>query len=181
MKKINQPIMEGCKTCIRCSSVKHVTEFHAHKMMRDGRLNKCAVCVKESVSKWRLKNPDSRSVEHFRVAAKRGIKTREQYLKDVSENSIGRRSSSLKYSHKRYAQKRGMPVWDMELDDFAIEEAKRLADMRWKITGIQWSVDHIVPMNHRLATGLHNAFNLNVAPASWNSSKSNRHMNRFLG
>ena len=173
--------MDGSKTCICCGSVKHVTKFHAHKMMRDGRINKCAACVKNSVSEWRLKNPDARSIEHFKVAAKKGIKTRAEYLKDVSENAIGRRSSSLKYSHKRYAQKKGMPVWDVELDDLAMEEAKRLADVREKITGFKWSVDHIVPMNHRSASGLHNAFNLNVAPASWNSSKANRHMNRFLG
>jgi hypothetical protein len=179
--KVNEPVMDGVKTCIRCGEEKHVTAFHAHKYMKDGRLNKCAVCVKAAVDEWRQKKPDARKLEHKRNAERKGIKPRDQYLQEISANAMGRKIVSLKYFHKRRAQQLQMPVWDREFDELAFEEAKALADARTAITGFAWSVDHIVPINHRQATGLHNGFNLNVAPAVWNSSKANRHMSRYFG
>jgi hypothetical protein len=179
--KVNEPVMDGTKTCICCGEEKHVTAFHAHKYMKDGRLNKCAVCVKVAVDEWRQKKPDARKLEHKRNAERKGIRPREQYLREITENAIGRKVSALKYQQKRAAQKLGMPVWLSELDELAFEEAKALAEARTAITGFAWSIDHIVPMNHRQATGLHNGFNLNVAPAVWNSSKANRHMSRYFG
>jgi hypothetical protein len=180
-KQSNEPVMDGIKTCIRCGEVKHVTAFHAHKQMKDGRLNKCAPCVTSVVAEWREKNPDARKNEHHRNAQRKGIKPRSEWLREIADNAIGRKASSLKYQQKRTAQKRGMPVWLSELDELAFEEAKRLAEQRTAITGAAWSIDHIVPINHKKATGLHNGFNLNVAPASWNSSKGNRHMQRYFG
>ena len=180
MKK-HEPVMIGSKSCMRCGETKHVTLFHAHGGMRDGRLNKCAQCVKLCVDEWREKNPNARSIEHRRSAEKNGIKPRDQWRNEVAANAIGRKVSSLKYSHKRSAQKAGMPVWDVEFDDLVMEEAKRLADSRTELTGVKWSVDHIVPINHRHACGLHNGHNLNVAPAVWNSAKGNRSMRRFFG
>jgi len=52
------------KTCIRCGLNKSLDSFHKHKRMKDGHLNKCAVCVKECVAEWRLLNPDARKKEH---------------------------------------------------------------------------------------------------------------------
>lgn len=174
--------MEGTKTCICCGEQKHVTAFHAHKYMRDGRLNKCSACVVASVSAWRDRNPDARAREYANgegaAIRARGLRRR---LNGEGYDPAKRRTSALKYQQKRAAQKRGMPVWLSELDELAFEEAKALADARTAVTGFEWSIDHIVPMNHRQATGLHNGFNLNVAPAVWNSSKANRHMSRYFG
>lgn len=181
MKKNNAPIMDGLKTCIRCGETKHVTAFHAHKCMKDGRLNKCAVCVKKTVQEWRILNPDARKADHKRNAERKGIRTRLQWRDEIARNAIGRKVSALKYMQKRTAQKLGMPAWASELDELVIEEAKILADLRSQVTRFSWSVDHIVPMNHRNACGLHNAFNLNVVPSIWNSVKGNRHMHRYFG
>lgn len=149
--------------------------------MADGRLNKCAACVKECVDEWRKKNPEARAIEHRRVADKKGMMKQSVYLAIKTANALGRNVSAVKYHHKRKAKLANLPVWDQEFDDFAVEEAKLLADIRTKLTGEPWEVDHIVPLHHRSASGLHNAYNLNVAPASWNLRKSNRHMNRYFG
>lgn len=182
MKKTNEPITTGTKTCICCGLEKHVTEFHVHRQMKDGRLNKCSPCVVRAVAEWRTKNPDARAREYAKGEGaekrKKGLRRR---LNGEGYDPSKRKLSALKYAYKRIAQKRGMPVWDQELDELAMEEAKRLADSRAALTGFEWSVDHIVPMNHRQATGLHNAFNLNVAPAIWNSTKGNRNMSRYFG
>ena len=50
------------KQCIRCKETKELSKFHKHKGMKDGRLNKCAKCVKECVDEWRKNNPESRNL-----------------------------------------------------------------------------------------------------------------------
>lgn len=181
MKKTNAPIAIGTKVCICCGEEKHVTKFHAHKQMKDGRLNKCAVCVKDAVDNWRLKNPNARALEYARgEGAEKRARGLRRRLNGEGYDPSKRKASSLKYFHKRRSQQMQMPTWDEEMDELAIEEATRLAALRTQVTGCQWSVDHIVPINHPLACGLHNAFNLNVVPASWNSGKSNRHMRRYF-
>jgi hypothetical protein len=174
--------MDGTKTCICCGQEKHVTAFHAHKKMKDGRLNKCAPCVVSAIAVWRENNPEARAREYARgqgsVVVARGRRRRKD---GEGYDAEKRKVSALKYFHKRRSQQLQTPVWDAEFDEFAIDEAVRLANARTNVTNFAWSVDHIVPMNHRQATGLHNAFNLNVAPAVWNSSKANRHMRRYFG
>ena len=68
-----------------------------------------------------------------------------------------------------------------EFDKFAMEEAYALARQRTISTGIEWHVDHIVPVNHPDACGLNSAANLQVVPASWNISKGNRSMAIYNG
>lgn len=36
------------------------------------------------------------------------------------------------------------------------------------------------PLRHKQASGLHNAFNIQVVPSLWNKSKGNRSMRRFF-
>lgn len=66
-----------------------------------------------------------------------------------------------------------------ELDRLVAAEAFMLATRRTAVTGIKWHVDHIIPLNHKLASGLHCAFNIQVVPARWNIQKSNRHSRVF--
>jgi 5-methylcytosine-specific restriction endonuclease McrA len=67
-----------------------------------------------------------------------------------------------------------------ELDELVLEEAFILAAQREESTGIKWSVDHIVPLNHKHASGLHNAWNVQVVPALWNSIKRNTNMTQYI-
>lgn len=171
------------KTCIRCGNEKSVELFHKHHRMRDGRLNKCAACVVECVNEWRQKNSGARRDEYMRGL---GAKRRARGLKfvrgaGVNQNPETKRLSSLKYQSKRRLQVMGRPVFESELDRLAFCEAKDLCERRHSATGVAWSIDHVVPLNHRIASGLHNAFNLQVVPSSWNSAKGNRHMRRYLG
>jgi len=43
------------KKCIKCGEIKELSNFHSHKKMKDGRLNKCAKCAVDDVRKWREK------------------------------------------------------------------------------------------------------------------------------
>lgn len=74
---------------------------------------------------------------------------------------------------KRFASKlRATPTW---ANLFFIEEAYDLAQMRTKVTGFKWHVDHVVPLRSSKVCGLHVENNLRVIPATHNISKSNRY------
>ena len=68
------------KECFCCKQTKDIAEFYTHTRMADGHLNKCKVCVKESVKARRF-NPETRE----RVLAydrARGSRQRKEYLKE---------------------------------------------------------------------------------------------------
>jgi len=166
------------KTCKWCKETKEITSFHKHKGMKDGRLNKCSSCVTKNVKAWRKNNPQARKKEYEKTRKQKGILPREEYNKKLKENAIGRKASINKYSHKRRMQKSFLVY--SELDEFVFEEACNLCTLREKATGFKWHVDHIVPLNHKNACGLHKASNLQVVPASWNLKKSNKNMDIYL-
>jgi hypothetical protein len=169
------------KKCIRCGEEKPLEEYHKHKMMKGGRLNKCKACVVICVAEWREKNPEARKREYWTTGrAKAGIKeTRKEFLKRRTDNAMGRKATSLKYAHKRRLQLLERNYGMTELDEFAFEEAVNLCKLREQATGLAWHVDHTVPLNHRKASGLHVAANFQVVPGWWNIKKQNRNMDEF--
>lgn len=66
------------------------------------------------------------------------------------------------------------PSW-LNADEFwMIEQAYELAALRTKIFGFAWHVDHVIPLQGKLVSGLHTPYNLQVIPGRDNISKSNR-------
>ena len=165
------------KTCFKCGCSKELNLFHKHKGMKDGYLNKCSECVVKDVTEWRLKNPDARIKENIKRREKRGALSRSEYLLKRKLNAKGRKVVSLQYAHKRRLQQQRHIV--TELDELVFIEAVDVRDRRKQLTGINWHIDHIVPINFKNACGLHNAFNLQVVPAEWNVKKRHRNMNQF--
>jgi hypothetical protein len=74
-------------------------------------------------------------------------------------------------SRRNAAELRATPSWaDFQKIRAIYFEAQRLT----RETGIPHEVDHLVPLRHPKACGLHVAENLRVIPASENRAKSNR-------
>lgn len=46
------------KVCFKCNVEKPLTEFYAHKQMKDGHVNKCKECTKNDVAAHRTDNID---------------------------------------------------------------------------------------------------------------------------
>ncbi len=161
------------KICIRCKANKNVTEFHRHKGMADGHINKCRTCVKECVAEWRLVNPNCRKEEHHRNAMRKGILPWEEHVEQRRNNAEGDKARGARYSAERRSKLKKMHT--DEFTSFVVNEAMELAKSREECTGIKWELDHTIPLNYHAATGLHTHHNMELVPASWNRAKSNRH------
>ena len=66
------------------------------------------------------------------------------------------------------------PTWLTAEDFWMMEQAYELAALRTKMFGFPWHVDHVVPLQGALVSGLHVPYNLQVIPGWANRSKSNR-------
>lgn len=73
------------------------------------------------------------------------------------------------------------PAWDPELNELVFAEAYDLVSRRQVACPVDggWHLDHTVPLRHRNACGLHNAWNIQVVPAKWNLAKGNRSVAKF--
>jgi hypothetical protein len=66
--------------------------------------------------------------------------------------------------------------WDSELTNLVTTEAHDLRRLRNNITGFEWHVDHIIPLNGKTVSGLHIWNNLQVIPKVVNLTKSNNYL-----
>lgn len=104
------------------------------------------------------------------TSGKRVVLEAKRAEKPVSEL---RKQAKLKYQLMRRSG-------EQVLDDFCkwvLLEAIQLAKQREKLCGGSWHVDHITPVSKG---GQSTHDNIQVVPAYWNRSKSNKHTKRFF-
>lgn len=159
---------------------------HGHVSARRAATGECLACRDVAVAVWRSKNPE-RVKQHNLT----------QYAKFSDKISAGARAYREKNRDKVIAQKREYaknnrhifnklrakrkaaelqrtPAW-LTADDFwMIEEAYELAAKRTELFGFAWHVDHVVPLQGKLVSGLHVPTNMQVIPWDENRRKSNK-------
>lgn len=75
---------------------------------------------------------------------------------------------------RRAAKMLRTPRWLSAEQLWMIEQAYELAVLRTKMFGFPWHVDHIIPLQGKLVSGLHVPANLQVIPEMVNLQKSNK-------
>lgn len=168
------------KTCQHCRQEKPYSEFHKNSRKADGYHYYCKLCKAAAAKKYRSSEKGKATTKAWDAA---NIEKRREYDRN-REVTPPRKAARIKWARnnpeysaadraKRRALERELP----EFDRWVLWEARKLAVLREKMTGVPWHVDHVVPVTKG---GTSRYQNIQVVPASWNIKKSNRHTNRFF-
>jgi len=86
------------------------------------------------------------------------------------ENKEAYKAKKIRYYNK---QSKATPTWLSEEQINQMKEKYWLAKDVKAVTGEEYHVDHIIPINGENVSGLHVPWNLQVLPSDINLSKSN--------
>lgn len=161
--------------CSCCKEKKQAFEFYFNKSSSTGLDSYCKLCRKNARKNTHLKHKDVENAK-LREKRKNNLESKREYdrlyykkYKEVSGEKL--LSTKAKY---RASKRNAVPSW-LSLEDKAkIRSLYKLAIKLSKLTGILYHVDHIVPLQGELVSGLHVPWNLQVLPAIENMSKGNK-------
>jgi hypothetical protein len=183
--------METCKKCHEL-----VDEVLASKTGRA-----CKKCVSEynrayraankdriSAQKkaWKLKNAEHVKAKDIAYASANQDKKAAARKRWKEKNRALDRESKAKYRKankgkvqawgvkRRVAQLNRTPSWLTSDDLWMMSQAYELAALRTNMFGFSWHVDHILPLQGKVVSGLHVPLNLQVIPWVDNVRKGNR-------
>ena len=158
-----------------------------HIANRRAKTGECIQCRIEKLSLWRQKNPlkvkQHNSQQYKAHSEKIKVSSKEYYLqnkeKRVETTATYRKNNPhiiAKCTAKQKAERlKRVPSWLTEDDHWMIDQAYELAALRTKMFGFAWHVDHIIPLQGKIVSGLHVPTNLQVIPWLDNIKKHNRY------
>lgn len=118
-------------------------------------------------------NLDSTRVSNTKNNCK---KCQSAYSKEYCKTENGKIVNSMQSANRRATKLQRTPSWLTEEDHWMFEEIYSLTKLREKLTGVKWHVDHILPLQGKLVSGLHVPMNLQVITATENLSKGNTYI-----
>ena len=172
------------KTCKKCQQSKPLSSFSKNERYADGHVTWCKECHREANQAWYAKNKDrnkQRAIEWAKAnpeAAKAANKRHNEKNKEIRAakyaewQKANRPKRNAVQARRKATLLRATPAW---ADQDAITRIYAEAMRQQEETGIRKHVDHIVPLQSKIVSGLHCESNLRVMPATSNISKSNRH------
>jgi hypothetical protein len=132
--------------------------------------------LKNYQKSYRTKNKEKISSYHkdYYRAKKQQLKAYKKtwHQKNKDKNRARKASNLAKY---RASKANRTPKWLTKYDFKKIEQFYKLADELSLTTGTKYSVDHIIPLQGDIISGLHVPENLQVIPLLENIAKSNKY------
>ena len=178
------------KCCSKCNVEKPYEMFTKEKSVSDGFSRWCKSCKKEYKTVWYQNNTElerakasQRHYESYEKNKERKIKKAHKWQTENRERyrEIAKKCYE-KTKHKKFAwqalaraaKRNAVPKWvdgqlKQDIQKFYVE-----ARAKTKETGINYEVDHIVPLMGDNVCGLHVPWNLRVITRFENRSKANR-------
>ena len=151
------------KTCSLCKEEKSLSEYGKKNA---GLQARCKPCHTASNLANRELNGRKTSPKTYKGAAAR---TRAYYQEHKAVPSFKATRASVQGKRRSKQAKATFAGYDDEIKNFYW-----LARDLKAVTGEEYHVDHIVPINGKNVCGLHVPWNLQVLPADINMSKGNR-------
>lgn len=173
--------MEKSKVCTKCGIDKPYSHYAKDSRAKTGTQCSCKSCQKAyavahkeeraALGKiWREKNTERNAAKNARLYRENLEKYKAAKKQWYQENK-GRKNY---LTAKRRAQMlKATPQWDEELNELVLSEAYKLAKLREAVSGVNWHVDHIVPLQGKTVCGLHVWNNIQVITATENQKKCN--------
>ena len=158
------------KTCKQCQIEQPLVNFYHKKTSKDKLSWWCKTCHKSYV-----KTKYATAYSNPAFAAQEKIRIRNYYRANPEKrNFLTGAQAAANVAQYRSNKAKRTPQWLTSEDYWMMSEAYALAELRTKLFGFQWQVDHILPLRGTLVSGLHVPNNLQVIPAVDNRYKSNQ-------
>ena len=158
------------KTCSKCKETKELGQFYK-RSDRDAYHSWCKSCKHLSGKQWNIKNKERHSQmnsEWYEQNKEKHLANSRQWYKDNKHRKL--ETSSAREKRCVLAT----PTWaDREL----IKELYALAQKLTEQTGIPHEVDHVIPLQGAIVSGLNVPNNLQVITREENRRKSNKFNN----
>ena len=167
--------MKKCKgrkdhCCVIGDDPQDLTFFGKSPRMKDGHLNICKSCEKVRLSESYLRHRDSvlkRTIAYGKENRHITRKASSKYHK------LNRDKSAARTAKRRCQKLSATPSWLTQEQLKEIEYFYVHAKDCEVVSGQQYHVDHIIPLQGKDICGLHVPWNLQILPADINLSKSN--------
>jgi len=172
------------RTCKKCLQQKELNEFKKHT---HGHRHVCKICQHQAMRLNPLACANSVRRNRKWRATEKGQNTEKEYAQSIA-GKHSRSTAIKKYEQtfngyvnkyaatakRRAAKIQRTPIWLTAIDKERIKNEYKLAALLSRIEGVKWAVDHIIPLQGNLVSGLHVPSNLKAMRFIENCSKSNK-------
>jgi hypothetical protein len=125
-------------------------------------------------SKW-LEQRRNKNNKYRKLVGRSSEKSNPEVKKRYKQTQQGKANTLANDAKRRAAKLQRTPAWLTVDDLWMLEQAYELAALRTKMFGFSWHVDHIIPLQGKLVSGLHVPTNVRVIPGIENVRKANRY------
>ena len=161
------------KTCTRCSQQKPYSMFYKQAVnSKDGYQSHCKACDNKRKAAWKQRNPEAAKL-HSRVSEEKRSGATHRRIRNAQWKKNNPHKVLVMDANRRAAKLKRTPMWLTNVDKFEIECIYNYASALRKI-GLDYHVDHIIPIQGKLVSGLHVPTNLQVIPGVDNMRKGNK-------
>ena len=173
LRRVSGACAECAKEILRRSrrSNPERTKAQARKDAEKARQKPELIAKKRASDAEYRKNSREKFLAGIAAWSKKNPEKVKQYAKKTKEKNRGRVNSDT--VARRLAKIRRTPAWLTEDDKWLLKEAYNLAVLRTKMFGFPWHVDHIIPLQGEMVSGLHVPNNIQVIPWIDNVRKAN--------
>ena len=126
--------------------------------------------MREYSKAYKLRNKE-KIAERSKLYVQQNPKKRQATTKAYRASHKAEGAETVRRRQAKLLQR--TPKWLSVDDIWMMKQAYELAALRTKLFGFVWHVDHVIPLQGKLVSGLHTPYNLQVIPGDENVRKLN--------